>query len=79
MNNPVILRTSTGFVQSESERQNEIFRDIMDNNHDISKEPALVAGALAIDGAIDKIKSTNLMPTSGLSGLVRELFDKVEV
>ena len=56
-----------------------MFRDIVATNKDATREPALVAGALAIDGAVEKLRGTNLLPASSLSSYIKELFDKVEV
>ena len=74
-----ILRTSVGFAPSQTDLQREMFRDIVTTNKDATRELALVAGALAIDGAVEKLRGTNLLPASSLSSYIKELFDKVEV
>lgn len=74
-----ILRTSVGFAPSQTDLQREMFRDIATNNHDTQREPALVAGALAIDSAVEKLRGTNLLPQTDLSYYIKVLFDKVEV
>ena len=74
-----ILRTSVGFAPSQTDLQREMFRDIVATNKDATRDPALVPGAVAIDGAGEKLRGTNLRPAASLSSYIKELFDKVEV
>ena len=79
MDTGIILKSPTGLVRAETGRQTEMFADILYNNPDPAREPALVAGATALDKAMSKMYDTQMIPSSPLSSFVKRLFDEIEV